>query len=134
MFGFPRLLRLDWPSADKVAQRAGDAGIAACLLVAPLWFGGRHDLGRLLYAVAVAVAVVGVFSHAALIGQKLRVPRWVLCLITGAVGLLTLQTLPLPDGIFQWLAPDLSATLPIWNTPAWGTEMAYALFFSCGNA
>ncbi len=132
MFGSQRLLsrlKLDWPSADQVAQRAGDVGIGACLFIAPLWFGGRHDLGRLLYVVAVAVAVIGVFSHAALEGRKLRIPPIVLCLMAAAIGLLTLQTFPLPDAIYQWLAPDLSSTLPLWSSTAWGTEW-HTLSFS----
>lgn len=96
--------------ADFCAKM-GDAGIAATFLLAPLFLGGRHGLGLLVYAITVAIAAIGVFGSAALKQRIATAPRSIQWLLIGAIGIGILQLIPLPPSWLAWLSPEYSAKL-----------------------
>jgi O-antigen ligase/tetratricopeptide (TPR) repeat protein len=97
------------------AQHAIDAGLFGCLLVVPLLLGGRHDLGRLVYAVAVAIATVGTVAKCMVRRQKIELP-WLPLGIAGVAALLLLaQVTPLPAALLAVLAPAHTKLLPLWD-------------------
>src|SRR5882672_11926876 len=81
-----------------------DGGLAAVVLVAPWFMGGRHPLGQLvLVTLAVAIALAWILQQY-LAGKKIVWTRTgaELLLLLGA-GLVLLQLIPLPQSIFDAL-------------------------------
>ena len=95
--------------------KLGDIGLLACMFLMPLFLGGRHDLGRLVYAFCVLIATVGVFTSLALAGKQIKISLWAIGLFSAAVGLLVLQSVPLPEFLLKFLAPGQEALLPLWQ-------------------
>lgn len=95
--------------------RVVDACLVLCLFVAPLWFGGRHDLGRLLYATLVAAATLGWVTHCWLARKPFC--RWspLHGLCVAALGVVALQVIPLPQPILHHLSPALAELAPTWT-------------------
>ncbi|MEM8863945.1 MAG: O-antigen ligase family protein [Planctomycetota bacterium] len=95
-----------------------DVCLACCLFVTPLWFGGRHDLGRLLYAIPVAIGVVAWGYRCWLLQQPLArktAAHWLLLL---AVLVVALQVMPLPPAVLSLLSPALEPLAPAWTPDA----------------
>ncbi len=120
-------------SAVQVWQRwlltVVDLGTVGVLVIAPLFMGGRHPLGKFVLA-----AIVWVMSIAWLARQTLaRRAQWSW---SGAELLLLLSTLlvviqvcPLPSGVLQTLSPAQSQLLPLWSThqPLYGAWQSISL-------
>ena len=93
-----------------------DAGLLAILAVAPLFMGGRHPLGELVF-----VSLVALVTSAWLIGQCfVSRARYS---ISGAEGLLiagvllvAMQLIGLPESILNTVSPGLAETLPLWTS------------------
>lgn len=102
-----------------------DYGLAATLLAAPLVFGGRHDVGRLVYAVIVAVTTLAWIAHQILGGKTFRSAKLAHGLLLAAIGLVTLQLVPLPHSVWQTLCPNASSLLPFWTA---GSEASLGLW------
>jgi tetratricopeptide (TPR) repeat protein len=105
-------------SAPDYLLRVVDAGLCGVVCVAPFFFGGRHDFGRLVFVALTAATAVGWFTRQALL-RAARGP------ITGAhivlllaVGLLAIQIVPLPQQAIRVLAPRTSELLPLWTPQA----------------
>ncbi|MEM6329474.1 MAG: O-antigen ligase family protein [Planctomycetota bacterium] len=116
-----------WPAVSQERLAAGacrvtDAGLAACLFVAPLWFGGRHDLGRLLYAAPVAIATLAWIARCWLLGQRAVQFTAAHAVLVAAVALVGLQIVPLPPAVIGVLSPGLVELLP--PQVAWPTLSA----------
>jgi O-antigen ligase/tetratricopeptide (TPR) repeat protein len=112
-----------WGSnARKVEQtsaasllRVVDAGLCGIVFVAPYFFGGRHDVGRLVFVSFVAVTAVAWFARQATLPSA-RWPRtfaYGVLLLTAA--LVALQIVPLPAEWITRLSPRTGQLLPIWN-------------------
>ena len=110
-----RIAKTSELTPEAAARRIADVGVIASLFVAPLWFGGRHDLGFFWYAVAVAVAAIGAFAHAAIAGSFPKIGGTPIALIAAAIGLLVLQVVPLPPELHAWLAPYAEQMFPLWG-------------------
>ena len=107
----------------RLTLRAVDAGIAGVLLVAPLFMGGRHDMGRLVYVALVAWTAVAWMLHRCLrsnCGWRWTGAEWLL--LVGA-GLVVLQLTPLPPAVLATLAPETGQLLPLWTSTADTTGM-----------
>ncbi|MBX3435366.1 MAG: O-antigen ligase family protein [Pirellulales bacterium] len=95
-------------ASDRLAERAlavTDAGLAGVVFVAPLFHGGRHDVGRFVLAACIAVAAMawGVRQLALKTNSWRRSPaNWLFC---GGALLLGLQLTPLPAEWIPLLAP-----------------------------
>lgn len=108
-------------SRDSVAKSAGDvadAGLAATLFVAPLFLGGRHDVGRLVFAACVAVtATAWCIRQLVLRTSDWRRSPANLILLAGTV-LIALQLAPLPAAWMAPLAPLHTALVEPWTPTA----------------
>lgn len=101
---------------ERCLLRTVDAGLAGCILVAPLFLGGRHPVGQLLL-VGLAVFVALTWAARACLAKETvwRISGAELILLA-AIGLLVLQLVPLPERMLHWLSPHLSEILPLWSS------------------
>lgn len=85
-----------------------DFSICGLLMAAPLFLGGRHPLGRWVYAILILVGVLGMWLS--LLGGR-RIPLSTNLLVLLGLGLLipALQSLPLPIPLPSWFAPGQEA-------------------------
>ena len=93
-----------------------DAGLLAILTVAPLFMGGRHPAGELVF-----VSLVALVTSAWLIGQC--VVSRARYSVSGAEGLLiagvllvAVQFVGLPESILNTVSPGLAEALPLWSS------------------
>lgn len=100
---------------DRVLLRVGDIGLGVCLLMTPLILGGRHDVGRFIYAAGALLAGVGVFGCRALRGEPLGLPGWLVALVLASITLVTTQLIPLPAPMLA-IGADGARWLPLWGT------------------
>ena len=110
----------DTEKAGEWLRRLVDVGLVGVICIAPYFFGGRHDLGRLVYVALVAVTATAWFVRQALQPTshwKNTVAYGVLLL---ALGLLILQIVPLPTAWIDWLAPRNTKLLPLWQSSGGG--------------
>jgi len=92
-----------------------DAGLIGVVCIAPYFFGGRHDLGRLVFVSFVALASAAWFVRQALRPATAWKDTAAFGLLLFAVGLLVLQIVPLPAAWIHWLAPRNADLLPLWR-------------------
>lgn len=100
---------------SRVLLWAVDLGIIAVLFVAPLFMGGRHPVGRLVFVacvcwVAVAWTLRQCFANRATLTLSGR--EW---LVLAGFGVILLQLVPLPRDIIQRLSPAIHQLLPLWS-------------------
>jgi tetratricopeptide (TPR) repeat protein len=106
--------RAGWTVSDFLL-RVVDVGLCAILCVAPFFFGGRHDLGRLLYVLLIGVTSAAWFVRQARFSVA-RSPRTVAYLVpVVAGGLVIVQLIPLPPGLLAHVAPRTYDLLPLWS-------------------
>ena len=114
------------PSADERSDRdtrpladllltTVDVGLAAVLLLAPWFMGGRHPLGQLvLVMISVIVAAAWVTRQALSRGQTVWKISACELLLLSAIGLVVLQLMPLPSSLIATFSPHLTKLLPLW--------------------
>ncbi len=92
-----------------------DGGLLAVLLIAPLFMGGRHPLGRLALACIVATTGIAWGTAQWLDGRA----RWSWSggegILLLAAGLVVLQLVPLPSVLLTIVTPHLPDLLPLWS-------------------
>jgi len=95
-----------------------DVGLASVLFVAPLFMGGRYDIGRLAYVVAVCFAAICWAVRQCVISDARW--RWSGAEVILAAGLLLilLQLTPLPQWLLLTLSPEIGELLPLWTSNA----------------
>lgn len=115
--------------ASKVENGAGNRGslhsvvdycLLGLILLAPLFLGGRHPVGRLVF---VSFSVLTVCSSILVICLRPKHPFRVTgreLLLLAAVGLLLLQVLPLSPLLLNRLSPATAELLPMWNVDGGG--------------
>lgn len=92
-----------------------DTGLAAVLLFAPWFMGGRHPLGQfVLVVISVIVATAWVVRQALSHQQVTWKISGCELLLLAAVALVILQLTPLPVELLQSLSPHLTRLLPLW--------------------
>lgn len=139
-------------AAAAICLQLVDASLFGILFVAPLFFGGRDPLGRLIFILFACTAGVAWFVRQSLLSSSPQWTRsWAPVIGLSSVALVAGQLLPLPSGLLQWLAPRNSALLTLgmsgsesspqlgaWNTLslapsdtklALATLIAYSLLF-----
>ena len=101
---------------QKLLKHATDVGILVTLFVAPLFLGGRHDMGRLVLVSTICFTVACWTLRKLL--RKHAQWHW-----TGlewfaafSIGILILQLTPLPIPILEFLAPNVQELLPTWDS------------------
>ena len=97
---------------------AVDAGLFATICVAPFVFGGRHDLGRLIFSTLVVLTAIAWLFRQCLLPK----PYWTRTAAHGilllATALVIVQMVPLPTAAIEWLAPRTTKLLPLWTPGA----------------
>ncbi|MCA9212356.1 MAG: O-antigen ligase family protein [Planctomycetales bacterium] len=98
--------------SSSTAERFIEAGILCVLFLCPLFLGGRHPLGRLVFVGAVfATAVIWAVQKAMQCDAKLSITKLSAIPYLG-VALVLLQAVTLPSGLLAWLSPNVSNLLP----------------------
>ena len=108
----------DWPgSMERLLLRLVDVGLGAVIFVAPLFMGGRNDIGRLVFVAAVCFAAL-MWAARQCVLQEARW-RWsgAELLLLAGLGLITLQLVPLPSSVRRVLSPQIAELLPLWASP-----------------
>lgn len=104
--------------ASRILRAIVDAGLMAIVFLAPLFMGGRGEIGRLVYVSLVcgtAVACLG--WHCLSVEARWRWSglEWIL---SAGILLVILQLAPLPAALLQRLSPHVSGLLPLWTVHA----------------
>lgn len=112
-------------AAEAILLSVVDWGLAAVILVAPWFMGGRHPLGELvLVLLAVLVAIAWCARQIVMRGE----PHWIRSpaslMLAAVLGLVLLQLAPLPQSILRVLSPAAADRLPLWQA---GNEMLPAM-------
>ena len=92
-----------------------DLCLLGILFVAPLFFGGRHLLGRLVFIALASIAGVAWFIHQALLKQAQWTRTWANILGFAALLLVTVQVVPLALHSLGKIAPRNMSLLTLWN-------------------
>lgn len=119
-------MSIRWSEAGRAASddprladhllRFVDLGLCGVIFVAPYFFGGRHDFGRLVLVSLIALTAVAWFVRQALLPAG-RWPRtFAHTILFLAAALLLLQIIPLPPAWHSWLSPNSAELLPLWTT------------------
>ena len=109
-----------------VCLRVFDACLLGILFLAPLFFGGRHPLGRSVFIVFAGVAGVAWFLRQSFVEHR-RWPRtWANLLALAALLLVAFQLTPLPVAWLEQLTPRNLGLLKLWtaekgNFGSWST-------------
>lgn len=108
-------LRRDW-RWERVLPLVADRALMALVVLAPLVWGGRGDIARLVYA-SLALMAAGAWLADQRIGGK-RDWQWtpILWMPALAIAWVTLQLLPLPSVVVEWLSPRTAELLPLWTS------------------
>ena len=93
-----------------------DAGLLATICAAPFVFGGRHDLGRLVFVSLVGVTTIAWFARQSLMPHAKWTRTAAYGILLLAVALLALQLVPLPAEWISRLSPRTAKLLPLWIT------------------
>lgn len=105
----------DSSPAERWLLSVVDLGLAGIIFVAPYFFGGRHDLGRFVFVLLVAITAAAWFVRQALRTNAGWRPTFAHTLLLLSIGLVALQIVPLPDSWIEQLAPRNGELLPLWN-------------------
>ncbi len=104
------------PPVAQACLRVVDAGFCGILFIAPLFFGGRHDLGRFVFVVlSCTIALAWCCRQVALGGGKWTRSTIAYGLIAAAVAMVALQLTPLPERWLEILTPRTGQLLPLWS-------------------
>lgn len=116
------LPRADGGALADVLLRFVDSGLFGVICVAPFFFAGRHDVGRLVFVSFVAVTAAAWFLRQATL-EKAAWPRTSLyAFVLLAAAMLVLQVVPLPAEWLHRAAPRLAELLPLWSFAAGDTR------------
>ncbi|QDU55354.1 O-antigen ligase family protein [Aeoliella mucimassa] len=89
------------------------------IVLAPLFWGGRGEIARLVYAILSAALVTIWLVRQWLSGRS----EWnwspVFWLPLLAVAWMVLQLIPMPSAVIEWFAPRTTELLPLWQDQAW---------------
>ena len=118
------VLSNDWNSASGPAHaneslancllRVVDAGLCGVVFIAPFFFGGRHDLGRLVLVSLIVVTAVSWFARQALLCAPRGPKTAANIVLLLATGLVVLQIVPLPHAYVSVISPRTGELLPLW--------------------
>lgn len=104
--------------ASRLLLRLVDAGLLGVIFVAPLFMGGRGDIGCLAYvALVCSTAVCWLLRQCLLADAHWRWSGLEWVLLAGVL-LVVLQLVPLPPGVLRALSPQIPGLLPLWTAQA----------------
>lgn len=107
-----------WEGVSRLLLRLVDAGLLGVVFLAPLFMGGRGEIGRLVYISLVCGTAVCWLGRQCL----MVTPRWrwsgLEWILLAGVVLVILQVVPLPPNVLRTLSPQVPGLLPLWTTQA----------------
>jgi len=92
-----------------------DACLIGILFLAPLFFGGRHLLGRFVFILLASVAGIAWFTRQALLKRGKWTRSWANVLGLAMILSVAIQLLPLPIPWIEKLAPRNTSLLTLWT-------------------
>jgi len=93
-----------------------DLCLLGILFVAPLFFGGRHLLGRLVFIALATTAGVAWLTHQALLKQAKWTQTWANVVGFAALVVVTLQVIPFALHSLEKMTPRNISLLTLWNS------------------
>lgn len=103
-------------TTDKLLLAVVDWGLAAVILAAPWFMGGRHPLGEFVLTLLAALVAVAWGVRRTLQRGDLSWTRSPAeFLLAAVVVLVLLQLVPLPQSILHVLSPAMARLLPLWQ-------------------
>lgn len=106
------------PNVDTLRAtllRAVDGGLLAVIFLAPLFMGGRHPLGALMYVAIVCFTAVAWSASQCLAGGRSWIRSGAEVWLILCVLLVVVQIVPLPWWLLSRLSPAISDLLPFWS-------------------
>jgi tetratricopeptide (TPR) repeat protein/O-antigen ligase len=97
----------------KISLQVVDAGFCGIIFVAPLIFGGRHDLGRLVFAVFTVVVALAWCCHQVALGGGKTTRTIAHGVIAVAILLVVLQLVPFPERFLELMSSRTGTLLPL---------------------
>lgn len=98
----------------RILLRLVDIGLASVIFLAPLFMGGRYEIGRLVYVGVVCfTAVCWAARQCVTSDAQWRWSGAELILLAGVL-LIVLQLTPLPQPLLLRLSPEIGELLPLW--------------------
>jgi O-antigen ligase/tetratricopeptide (TPR) repeat protein len=98
----------------SVLLRGVDWGLISVLFIAPLFLGGRHPVGELVYVGLVGFTALCWRLRQCLTEQVDGARSGVELFLLACFAVLVLQLLPLPPSLLGLLSPSTAETLPLW--------------------
>ena len=99
---------------SRFLLRLVDVGLAGVIFLAPLFMGGRYDVGRLVYVAIVCFTAVCWAARQCLASDA----RWrwsgAELILLGGVLVILLQLIPLPQTLLLQVSPEIGELLPLW--------------------
>ncbi len=92
-----------------------DGALAGVIFLLPFVMGGRHPLGQLTLAILAVTASLAWAIRQCFRPHPVWRPTWALALISAGIILVSLQSIPLPQGVLELLAPSQAKILPLWS-------------------
>lgn len=92
-----------------------ESAIVGVLFVAPIFVGGRDDIGRLAYFLCVTLFTVVTLARWYVSRLDVRFPRGLLLLLAAGAMVLLVQLLPLNSNVLNVLSPNRTNLLPMWS-------------------
>ena len=109
-------IAFDRQAIDRVLLQLIDLGLAAVIFIAPLFMGGRHPLGRLVFVCIVCVtALIWSVRQCVKVEARWRWSGAEFLLLAGLLLVFT-QLVPLPPSLLQTVSPNISNLLPLWSS------------------
>lgn len=103
-------------SDHRLTRKIVDAGLLAILAVAPLFMGGRHPLGELIFVSLVAFVTSAWLINQCFVSRARYTFSGVEGLLIAGVLLVVLQLVGLPQSILNTVSPGLTQALPLWTS------------------
>ncbi len=115
--------RAEGGALGDLLLRVVDGGLFGVICIAPFFFGGRHDMGRLVLVSLIAVTAAAWFIRQATL-KKAAWPRTnAFAILLLAAGLLVFQIVPLPPEWITRISPNTAKLLPLWTSG--GSDVAH---------
>ncbi len=104
--------------SESLLSTVADGGTFTLVVLAPLWMGGRHPLGRFLFVALICLVVVSTLWQRVAARQRIWYVTGSEWLLAASFGVILLQLLPLPHSLLTTISPALSERLPLWTSSA----------------
>ncbi len=100
----------------SILSRVVDWGLASTVIVAPLFMGGRGEIGSFVLVLLVCLTSVAWCLSQCLRNRRRFYFSGAELILVGGLVLIVLQLVPLPDSVLHSLSPEATRLLPLWQS------------------